>query len=243
MIKPAADGFELICGEASFSGSGEAGDEGVERFLFPTEFEEFFDEDAVFESGLGEVIEVKVGGGKDGCADEGRGVISNGDLREGFSGVGGIGEAERTGGLEADGGVGIVAEFESGREKVGVFLPAGFGETKGVAFDLRMGIGESRLEEIGSESINAIEDAEGMEAGFGIREGLGDFDEKVGDEDGFLFNKEAVGKVADDAIGMGEVGDELGRAGFVQAGEGLRFFAFWEDPVDSSVGGSFSFVF
>ena len=66
VIKLAAEGFELICGEASFSGSGEAGDEGVERFLFPTEFEEFFDEDAVFESGLGEVIEVKVGGGKDG---------------------------------------------------------------------------------------------------------------------------------------------------------------------------------
>ncbi len=66
MIKLAAEGFELICGEASFSGSGESGDEGIERLLPSAQFDEFIDEDAIFESGLGKVIEVKVGGGKDG---------------------------------------------------------------------------------------------------------------------------------------------------------------------------------
>lgn len=81
-----------------------------------------------------------------------------------------------------------------------------------------------------------------MKAGFGTGESLGDFDEEVGDEDGLLFDEETVGEVADNAIGMSEMGDELGRAGLVEAREGGGFFVFGNDAVDAAMRGAFSFV-
>ena len=82
-----------------------------------------------------------------------------------------------------------------------------------------------------------------MKAGFGIGESLCDFDEEVSDEDGLLFYKETVGEVADDAIGMSEMGDELGWAGLVEAREGGGLLVLGKDAVDAAVGGAFSFVF
>ena len=58
--------------------------------MFPAQFDEIVDEDAILESGAGEVIKVEVGRCKDGGTNERRGVIFYGDSSEGFSGVRGI---------------------------------------------------------------------------------------------------------------------------------------------------------
>ena len=71
---------------------------------------------------------------------------------------------------------------------------------------------------------------------------LREFDEGVGNKDRLFFNEEAVGKVADDSVGMSELGHELGRACSIEAGEWLKFFVLGEDAVDPAMGGTFSLM-
>ncbi len=70
MVQPVGKTSQLGGGEVTVGGCGEAGDDGIQRALCSTKFDELLDEHTLFNGGIGGMVEVKMSRAENGSLKE-----------------------------------------------------------------------------------------------------------------------------------------------------------------------------